>query len=134
MCPRAIEIAVRMRSSAGKRPGRPGALDAVPRLDAQLGYALRKAYNHSKRRYRALSGIVAPGSTVQRGMPMTGSASNSDLPRARKPWVEPCLTKHDSLTAATQFQHQPQGPLRFPPGDPRNGFTQDIPCSQGFCP
>ena len=60
---------------------------------------------------------------------------NGELPGARRPWVEPCLTKHESLTAATQFQQPPQGPSPYPPGDPRNPFApMDIPCSQGFCP
>lgn len=64
----------------------------------------------------------------------TGAKSNSDPPAARRVWEEPCLTKHDSLTAVTQFQQPHLGPPRFPPGDPRNFYLQDIPCSQGFCP
>lgn len=65
---------------------------------------------------------------------MTGPIPGGHSPGVRRPWVEPCLTKHESLTAATQFQQQPpQGP--FPPGDPRNPFSPlDIPCSTGFCP
>lgn len=66
---------------------------------------------------------------------VTASIARRQVPGERRPWVEPTLTKHESLTAATQFQQPPQGPPRFPPGDPRNPFLpMDIPCSEGFCP
>ena len=65
---------------------------------------------------------------------MTARIPDGHLPGARRPWVEPSLTKHESLTAATQFQQQPP-PGQFPPGDPRNPFAPlDVPCSTGFCP
>jgi hypothetical protein len=66
---------------------------------------------------------------------VTASVPSGFLAGERRPWVEPTLTKHESLAAATQFQQPPQGPGPFPPGDPRNPFLpMDIPCSQGFCP
>jgi hypothetical protein len=64
----------------------------------------------------------------------------SAVPRARRPWVAPVLTRHASLTALT---------LQYPPGlvvDPRTGELldpnnpedrvrlADIPGSTGFFP
>lgn len=74
-------------------------------------------------------------SSTRRLETVTVSVLNGEPPGARRPWVAPSLTKHESLTAATKFQQPAPGPSPFPPGDPRNPFTPlDIPCSQGFCP
>lgn len=52
-------------------------------------------------------------------------------PRPRRPWVAPCLTKHESLSVLTR-QEYPQG---FGPVDPYTGApASQVPCSQGFCP
>jgi hypothetical protein len=60
------------------------------------------------------------------------SASNDDVPRERKAWVIPCLTRHESLRTLTQQYQDPEEP--YVRGDSLIIGELQIPCSQGFCP
>jgi hypothetical protein len=49
---------------------------------------------------------------------------------SRRPWVQPMLTAHASLTVVTQLQY----PQDFGPDSVDGGPQRAVPCSQGFCP
>ena len=59
--------------------------------------------------------------------PISRSAASPTTTLVRRPWIEPAITRHASLTALTQFAYQQSDPYFNEIGEP-------IPCSQGFCP
>ena len=67
------------------------------------------------------------GSNPSGAMP---TSTTDAVPRPRRPWVVPCLTKHESLSVLTRQEYPPgYGPI-----DPYDGSMAAVPCSQGFCP
>lgn len=50
----------------------------------------------------------------------------------RRQWVEPTLTRHESLNALTQQNYGPYPPGYFPPGYSVEMYGDTIPGSTGF--
>ncbi len=47
-------------------------------------------------------------------------------------WVEPTLTKHESLNTLTQQNYGPYPPGYYPPGYPVGVFADSVPGSGGY--
>ncbi len=63
--------------------------------------------------------------------PISDSGAEEIREDPRRPWIDPVLTTHASLSALTRFQYPQQPYVR---GDSLITGGQPIPCSQGFCP
>lgn len=61
---------------------------------------------------------------------MSFNSSPDPAPRLRRPWIPPCLTRHESLATLTRQDY----PSEYGPVDPFDGSASAVPCSQGFCP
>ena len=62
---------------------------------------------------------------------MPGDASDNPDSTLRQ-WVEPMLTKHDSLAALTRQDYGAYPPGYYPPGHPAGVFADSVPGSGGF--
>lgn len=63
--------------------------------------------------------------------PRMASPDPADAPPAvRRPWISPCLTRHESLAVLTRQEY----PYEGGPVNPFDGSANAVPCSQGFCP
>lgn len=55
--------------------------------------------------------------------------------QTRRPWTEPALTRHDSLTALTRQYRDPYTGRPLDPNNPADmAIIQQIPGSEGFFP